>query len=183
MGFDSFSGFPSYHENDDLEKFKNLYDNKVISKEHFQDYQLNIQLKEFISGKSASPSTISSSMDFSETSLSLLEDKINYFELDNIILVDGDYKETMAENMYTDVKFMSVLMDCDLYESHKIALPFVWDRIVNEGYMYLDEYYSLKFPGARIAADEFFENKIDKPRMYPRKPMDFERWFVKKNSE
>ena len=179
-GFDSFSGFPSYHENDDLEKFKNLYDNKVISKEHFQDYQLNIQLKEFISGKSASPSTISSSMDFSETSLSLLEDKINYFELDNIILVDGDYKETMAENMYTDVKFMSVLMDCDLYESHKIALPFVWDRMQKGGYMFLDEYYSLKFPGARIATSDFFSDKSDKPEMHIKKSMDFERWFVQK---
>ena len=49
--------------------------------------------------------------------------------------------------------------------------------------MYLDEYYSLKFPGARIATDEFFFDKNDKPEMYPRQTMDFERWFVTKNLE
>ena len=180
-GFDSFNGFPSYHDNDDLNKFEDLYKNGTISEEHFQDYQSNIKLKEFISGKSVSPSTISSSMDFSETSLSLLDSKIKYLGLDNIVLVDGDYKDTMIDKTYTNLKFMTVLMDCDLYQSHKIALPFVWDRMVENGFMYLDEYYSLKFPGARIATDEFFSEKLDKPKMYPRKPMDFERWFVKKN--
>jgi hypothetical protein len=122
-------------------------------------------------------------MDFSETSLSLLKSKIKYFGLDNIILVDGDYKDTMTQKTHTNAKFMSALIDCDLYESHKISLPFVWDRMPIGGYLFLDEYYSLKFPGARIATNEFFSNKLDKPEMYPRKPMDFERWFVKKNSE
>jgi hypothetical protein len=182
-GFDSFSGFPSYHKNDDLSKFEDLYANGFISESHFQDYRLNIQLKEFMSGQSVSPSTISSSMDFSETSLSLLKSKIKYFGLDNIILVDGDYKDTMTQKTHTNAKFMSALIDCDLYESHKISLPFVWDRMPIGGYLFLDEYYSLKFPGARIATNEFFSNKLDKPEMYPRKPMDFERWFVKKNSE
>ena len=49
-GFDSFSGFPAYHENDSLDKFKDLYDNGVISENHFQNFQLNVQLKEFMSG-------------------------------------------------------------------------------------------------------------------------------------
>ncbi len=181
-GFDSFSGFPSYHENDDLANFESLHDNGSISEKHFQDYKLNVQLKEFMSGGSILPSTISSSMDFSKTSLSLLKSKIEYFELDNIILVDGDYKNSMTQKKNIDAKFMSSLIDCDLYESHKIALPFVWDRLVEGGYMYLDEYYSLKFPGARIATDEFFVNKADEPEMYSRKLMDFERWFVIKKA-
>ena len=140
------------------------------------------QFKEFISGRAASPSNISSSLDFSETPLSLLKRKIKYLGLDNIVLVDGDYKETMTKKMHKNIKFMATLVDCDLYESHKIALPFVWDRLVEGGYMYLDEYYSLKFPGARIATDEFFVNKADKPEMYSRKSMDFERWFVIKKA-
>ena len=77
---------------------------------------------------------------------------------------------------------MSVLMDCDLYESHKIALPFVWHRLIAKGLIFLDEYYSLKFPGARIATNEFFSDKHDKPEMFPRKAMDFERWFIQKNN-
>jgi hypothetical protein len=182
-GFDSFTGFPSYHSNDDLKKFVNLYDEGAITEQHFKDTQLNIQLKEFMSESPVSASNISTSTDFSETSLSLLERKISHLELDNIILVDGDYKDTMTQKTHTNVKFMSALIDCDLYESHKISLPFVWDRMPIGGYMFLDEYYSLKFPGARIATNEFFSDKLDKPEMYPRKPMDFERWFVKKNSE
>jgi len=179
-GFDSFSGFPAYHENDSLDKFKDLYDNGIISENHFQNCQLNVQLKEFMSGKSVSPSTISSSMDFSKTSLQLLQSKIDFFELDNIILVDGNYQKTMTEKMHINSSFMASLMDCDLYESHKIALPFVWDRMQKGGYMFLDEYYSLKFPGARIATSDFFSDKSDKPEMHIKKSMDFERWFVQK---
>ena len=129
------------------------------------------------------PSNISTSEDFSNTSMTLLEKKIEYFKLDNIEIVDGDYKDTMRLDAPIDTKFMTVLMDCDLYKSHQLSLPFVWDRMPIGGYMFLDEYYSLKFPGARIATNEFFSDKLDKPEMYPRKPMDFERWFVKKNSQ
>lgn len=181
-GFDSFSGFPSYHENDNLSQFKVLLDSKKISKKHYEDHNRNLAHKEFISGKNIDPSSISTSLDFSETSLSLLESKIDYFELDNIVLVDGDYKNTMNSDAFKDASFMSALIDCDLYESHKVALPFVWERLVHNGYLYLDEYYSLKFPGARIATNEFFLDKNDKPQMYPRQPMDFERWFVLKSN-
>ena len=182
-GFDSFSGFPSYHENDNHFKFEELFREDKISEKQYQDYLLNVDHKEFMIGKSVNSSTISTSADFSETSLSFLEKKIEYLELDNIILVDGDYKSTMTNKVYENNQFMSALIDCDLYESHKIALPFVWDRMVNDGYMYLDEYYSLKFPGARIATDDFFSDKMDKPQMYARKPMDFERWFVIKKTK
>ena len=119
-------------------------------------------------------------MDFSKTSLQLLQSKIDFFELDNIILVDGNYQKTMTEKMHINSSFMASLMDCDLYESHKIALPFVWDRMQKGGYMFLDEYYSLKFPGARIATSDFFSDKSDKPEMHIKKSMDFERWFVQK---
>jgi hypothetical protein len=178
-GFDSFSGFPSYHENDDFSKFENLYSRGAISHEHFKESQLNLKLKEFMSETAVSPSNISTSEDFSNTSKSLLEKKIKYLELDNIILVDGRFNKTMKNNL--KAKFMAVLMDCDLYESHSIALPFSWNRLTPGGYIYLDEYYSLKFPGARIATNEFFKDRDEKPKMYPLKPMDFERWYVQKN--
>jgi len=182
-GFDSFSGFPSYHKNDNLDKFEWLYRNNQISEDHYQSCLLNIKHKEFILGDCVNSSTISTSADFSETSLSLLEKKIDYLGLDNIVLVDGDYKDTMADNKYKENVFMSALIDCDLYESHKISLPFVWNRMINGGYMYLDEYYSLKFPGARIAVNEFFANKDFKPQVYSKKPMEFERWFVRKKEK
>jgi hypothetical protein len=51
------------------------------------------------------------------------------------------------------------------------------------GYLFLDEYYSLKFPGARIAIDEFFSDKKEEVKMYPCKDMEFERWYICKELE
>ena len=181
-GFDSFSGFSSYHENDNLNKFQDLYSTNAISKKHFEEYKLNVKHKEFVSGKGLKPSSISSSLDFSETSLSLLNSKIDYLGLDNIVLIDGDYKDTMKVQSLANINFMSALIDCDLYESHKLSLPFVWEKLTDHGYMFLDEYYSLKFPGARIATNEFFLDKQDKPKMHNQNFMDFERWFVLKSN-
>lgn len=182
-GFDSFSGFPSYHENDQLSKFDELYLSNNISKKHFEEYKKNIRYKEFLSDKDLNASSISTSLDFSETSLNLLQKKIDFLSLDNIVLIDGDYRKTMKNNSLEDINFMSALIDCDLYESHKFSLPFVWDRMVLNGQMHLDEYYSLKFPGARMATNEFFADKHDKPQMYPQIARDFERWYViKKNN-
>jgi len=78
---------------------------------------------------------------------------------------------------------MAALLDSDLYLSYKTVLPFIWDRLVTAGYMFLDEYYSLKFPGARIATDEFFTDKKDKPRKHRVDAGDFERWHVRKYYE
>jgi hypothetical protein len=73
---------------------------------------------------------------------------------------------------------MAALLDCDLYSSYKIALPFIWERLSRGGYVYLDEYYSLKFPGARIACDEFFSLLFEKPLKAAQIQRDFERWYA-----
>ena len=96
------------------------------------------------------------------------------------MIIQGRFEEVMKEDMYTDAKFFTALIDCDLYLSHKQALPFVWDRLVHGGYMFLDDYYSLKFPGSKIAIDEFFLDKNNKPQTHMKKERDFERWFVRK---
>ena len=70
------------------------------------------------------------------------------------------------------------LIDCDLYESHKISLPFVWDRLNTGAYTFLDEYYSLKFPGSRIAINNFFKEKKEKPKMHNLSNGEFERWYT-----
>ena len=75
---------------------------------------------------------------------------------------------------------MAVLMDSDLYASYMTTLPFSWPRLSRGGYIFLDEYYSLKFPGALIATDEFFADKKDKPQKHKQIDGDFERWFVRK---
>ena len=57
-------------------------------------------------------------------------------------------------------KILLANLDCDLYDSYKLALNYI-SISYKKRIIYLDEYYSLKFPGARIASNEFFkENKI-----------------------
>ena len=179
-GFDSFSGFPAYHDYDDLAFFDSLHQQGIIDSIHLEKVKLNLKYKSLFSSVESTPSNISSSGDFSSTSKELLEKKIDFFNLENIVLIDGSYSETMIIENSNERKFMAVLMDCDLYESHKIALEYTWKNLVKGGYMYLDEYYSLKFPGARYAIHNFFLSRSQKPLMHEKIEGDFERWFVKK---
>ena len=126
-------------------------------------------------------SNISSSGDFSNNSYDDLIKKIDFLKLDNIKLVKGEFKKTMIENPKNNPqRFCAALIDCDLYDGYKVSLPFIYNRLNRGGYIYLDEYYSLKFPGAKIACDEFFKNKSEKPEMHTRYDGEFERWGVVK---
>ena len=179
-GFDTFEGFPDYHKNDKLDKFQFLYKNGAITEKHFNDFKLNIQHKEFLSKTQLNAKNISSSGDFSNNSIHELKRKIDYLGLDNIKLIKGDFKNTMskANNQLKNICFFASLIDCDLYEGYKVSLPFVFQKLNKEGFVYLDEYYSLKFPGARIASDEFFSNTKEKPFKCEHISGDFERWAV-----
>ena len=77
---------------------------------------------------------------------------------------------------------MCCLIDCDLYESYKYALPVAWDCTLKKGMIYLDEYYSLKFPGAKIATDEFIKDKeLKVQQKITNFDPDFKRSFIIKN--
>ena len=178
-GYDSFSGFPPiYHKNDNLDMFNELYKDNKITKNHYLDHLKLKEYRKFIHNSSINVKNISSSNDFSNTSEDSLQKKIDYLGLDNIILVKGDFNETM--NGKSDFKLIAALIDCDLYSSYKIALPFIWKKLCIGGYIYLDEYYSLKFAGARIASNEFLKENNHKALMHKKEAKDFERWYVVK---
>ena len=115
-----------------------------------------------------------------DNSIQELNRKINYLGLDNIKLIKGDFKNTMSKANFQieNVSFFASLIDCDLYEGYKVSLPFVFQKLNKDGFVFLDEYYSLKFPGARIASDEFFQKRKEKPFKCEQIPGDFERWGV-----
>lgn len=54
-------------------------------------------------------------------------------------------------------------LDCDLYESYKISLVNLYDKVVPGGIIMFDEYDDKRWPGAKKAIDEFFANKREKP--------------------
>lgn len=180
-GYDSFSGFPPvYHRKDDLERFDEMAAEGTISAEHLEKVKRNREWRERISTKPQTVKTISTSGDFSDTSKEGVEKMMAFLGLDNIVLVDGAFSETMIPSAAAPEKIMAVLMDCDLYQSYLDTFAFVWPRMSRGAMIYLDEYYSLKFPGARYATHEFLEDKKADLRMAPLKPGDFERWYVLK---
>ena len=71
-------------------------------------------------------------------------------------------------------------MDCDLYQSYKITLPYVFKNLTKGGYIHLDEYFSFKYPGAKIAIDEFCKKFNIKPKKQLVSYGEFERWFLTK---
>jgi len=181
--FDSFSGFPSYEDEDKLENFDHLFENKQITEQHYNQYKLSLFLKSISSTAEGEldVTNISSSGDFSENILSDLTHKIELLKLDNIILIEGDFKKTVPSFFKKNrVDVFSCNIDCDLYSGYKVTLPYVYNNLVVGGYVHLDEYYSLKFPGARIAIDAFcIENNI-RPIKQMTPETEFERWYLSK---
>lgn len=180
-GYDSFSGFPPvYDPADDLDRFAEMAAQGTISPDHFEKIQRNKHWRETLSSAPQTVRTLSSSGDFSGTSRTFVEKKIALLGLDNVVLVEGAFSETMIPQTAAPRPIMAVLMDCDLYKSYLDTFAFVWPRMAKGAMIYLDEYYSLKFPGARLATRKFLEGKDADLRMAPLKPGDFERWYVLK---
>lgn len=178
FGFDSFSGFPGYHENDSLDVFK-FNQGMHFDPSLVEDANLLKKLRELACHELISKKNISSSSDFSKTSYDYIQQRIKDYELDNVVIVQGDFKDTVNQFFSSNKPTVFASnMDCDLYESYLISLKNVWPRMSVGGYIHLDEYYSLKFPGAKIACDEFFSLNGIKPIQCPRRPGEFERWCV-----
>ena len=180
--FDSWSGFPKkykQHPKDNKSNWLYLLKKKNISKNHFQKVMLNYEYLKFLKNKKIDSFNISTSNNFSGCSDRDLKKKISFLGLDNIVLVKGEFENTMKKRRKFKEIF-SALVDVDLYGSYKIALPFIWKFLSKKGMIFLDEYYSIKFPGARIACDEFFLEKKIKPICISKKKYDFKRWVIKK---
>jgi hypothetical protein len=178
-GYDTFTGFPPiYHLKDNLKEFESLLLDGKISKTHYDAVIRNRKWRETLQMEKMTTANLSSSGTFSGTSEEFVQRKKNLIGLNNIKLVGGTFEKTMQSNAKEPTKIMAVLMDCDLYQSYIETFNFVWPRLVIGGLIYLDEYYSLKFPGGKIATDEFIKNKKAKLIKAKQKRGDFERWYL-----
>jgi hypothetical protein len=185
-GYDSWAGFPKNQKNnsfDEFSRWKEMLKNKRITKKHYEEILKNRKYIRFLKKKNNAKIdsfNLSTSGDFSNCSISDLRRKIKFLNLDNIILIKGDFDKTFQDKSKPFKKLFSAIIDADLYDSYQKSLPFIWKNLVKNGFLFLDEYYSLKFPGARIACDNFFKNLKSKPQKTEYIKRDFERWFVKK---
>ena len=169
-GFDTFSGFPKLTQFDQKENFKN---NKYFSRSH---------LKKKINQVNYQVDTISSSGDFSNSSLNFIKNKIRTLGLKNIEIIQGDVSKTIPNFFKKNLnkKIMACNFDLDLYEPYKFALPIVWKHLNKGGYVHLDEYFSLKFPGPRIAIKDFLKQKNIKIIKNRNRKTEFIRCHIKK---
>jgi hypothetical protein len=86
---------------------------------------------------------------------------------DRISVLKGFFDQTLSRLAHE--KFTVAHLDCDLYESYKVCLEFVYPRMLPGGLIVLDDYRlpANVYPGADRAVDEFFADKPEKPERLP----------------
>lgn len=142
IGFDNFSGFPSFHEKDgkrDESEFK------------------------VVGGWSSS--------DYREDLYNIIDafDHDRFVpQKPRIKLVEGDILETVPQycldNPGTKIRLLH--LDADLYEPTKVALEYFWDSLSVGGVLLLDEYGFDLYPGEAAAVDEFFRERGVNPKVH-----------------
>jgi hypothetical protein len=82
------------------------------------------------------------------------------FIRENIKLVRGFFDQTLPQYQG---QIALLHLDCDLYESYSSCLKHLYPRVSSGGVILFDEYEDTNFPGARLAVDEFFADRAEKP--------------------
>ena len=167
IGVDTFDGFPTvteHNKNDLPNKFKDLYNDGLISKEHFE--KAKERTNNFSDVSHLEPPYFKSDFSF----------LFDFCEKNKVELLKGKFENVLH---YIDCDINILHIDCDLYESYLECLDILYYNIVSGGCIIFDEYYSHKYPGARVAVNEFFKDKNGFFEKYIT-PEGFERWcFVK----
>lgn len=97
--------------------------------------------------------------------LSVLKAAIELEKADSFIprfsrveLVEGDVIETVPKyiNENPGLRISLLHLDLDLYEPTKVALEYLYPKVVPGGVVLLDEYGMAGFPGESAAFDEYF---------------------------
>lgn len=83
----------------------------------------------------------------------------NCENIDDLILIKGKVENTLIKQDIKKVSFL--LLDTDYYDSTLFSLNSMYDKVVKNGIIYIDDYGNWK--GAKQAVDEFFIKKNIKP--------------------
>jgi len=116
---------------------------------------------------------------FGDVSYDELNDRIRQLGFsEQVTLVKGFFENTLPS--LSDEVFTLIHLDCDLYQSYKTCLEFLYDRLLPGGYIVFDEYDEpdLAYPGAHRAIDEFFADKPEQIQFFAKGVHD--RAFVRK---
>ena len=110
-----------------------------------------------------------------DTNFQTVAKKFKKFNVDDkITIIQGLFEETLEKNLSNE-KFSFVIIDCDLYESVKFCLKFVYPKIVENGIIVFDNYdlYNFgpnsKFEEERLGLIE--TNTADWSKLFPEKQL------------
>lgn len=167
IGIDTFEGFPiKEHNKKDLPSYFNvLYNNNLITEDHYN--------------KAKKRTNNFKDLSHLENEYFLNVDEVfsNSSKFSNVSLIKGTF-EKITPNFKDKIAILH--LDGDLYESYLTCLNNLYDNVIKNGVIIFDEYYSHKYPGARVAVDEFFTDKQGYFEKYLTNE-GHERWcFVKK---
>jgi predicted O-methyltransferase YrrM len=84
---------------------------------------------------------------------------------DRVRLVKGLFHDTLPRY---EGRIALLHLDCDLYESYKVALEHLYPKVQRGGVIMFDEYNDARWPGANKAIDEFFADKPEKIESHSR---------------
>lgn len=146
IGIDTFKGFPikEHNEKDLPSYFSVLYKDNLITEDHYNKAKKRTNNLKDLSHLE------------SEYFLNVDEVFNNSSKFSNVSLIKGTFKE-VTPNFKDKISILH--LDGDLYESYLTCLNNLYDNVVKNGVIIFDEYYSHKYPGARVAVDEFFKDK------------------------
>jgi len=101
---------------------------------------------------------------FQDTSVENVKTLLGKF--DNCVIKEGLFQETLKS--ITGKTFCFVHIDCDLYDSIMCACELLYPGLYTGGMMVFDDYgYTIDWPGAKRAVDEFFSDRKEKPIHLP----------------
>jgi hypothetical protein len=178
FAFDTFAGFP----NKILHKFDSFHN---LKKDKYKKFLITKEIaKHTRQIKSISPFNISSNSNFSDVNYLGLKKKIEFLKLDNIVLIKGEFADTIPGFFKKNDKIFACNIDCDFYKSYSVVFENIYKNLSTNSYCHLDEYYSIKFPGPYQYLQEFISNypgfKIIKNKTFK---WEFDRYYLKKISE
>lgn len=102
--------------------------------------------------------------DFADTSLEQVKNYLAEFS-GTVSFYPGPFRDTFIQ--VAGISFSFVHVDCDIYESALQCCSFFYPRLQPGGIMIYDDYGFPSCPGAKLAVDEFYSDKPEKPLYLP----------------
>ena len=91
---------------------------------------------------------------FTANSVDYVRRKLAVLGVSDVIeVVPGFFEDTLPR---IDDQFSLALIDCDLEKSITFCLEHLWGKMVEGGFVVVDDYANPGYPGAALAADRFF---------------------------